>query len=121
MQRIVDYPFICREEGSGTREVIWDYLRESGVDPASLDTIMELGSLEALKGAVEAGIGVSIVSRATLQKEIKLGSVEVLDLDPPLERPFAFVHQKHKFRQCAMDELLEFARNYCVSHQDDEI
>ncbi|HEC19407.1 MAG TPA: LysR family transcriptional regulator [Gammaproteobacteria bacterium] len=119
VRSILDYPFICREEGSGTREVIMDYLKASGVDPAQLNIIMELGSLEALKGAVEAGIGVSIISRATLQKEIKLGSVEVLDLDPPLERPFSFVHQKHKFRQCAMDELLEFARNYCESHKDD--
>ncbi len=119
VQAIMGFPFICREEGSGTREVIMDYLKESGVDPAQLNIIMELGSLEALKGAVEAGIGVSIISRATLLKEIKLGSVEVLDLDPPLERPFSFVHQKHKFRQCAMDELLEFARNYCESHQED--
>jgi len=119
VQAILDYPFICREEGSGTREVIMDYLRESGVDPAQLDIIMELGSLEALKGAVEAGIGISIVSRATLLKEIKLGSVDVLDLDPPLERPFSFVHQKHKFRQCAMDELLEFARHYCEKHKAD--
>jgi len=119
VQAILDCPFICREEGSGTREVIMDYLRASGVDPIQLNIIMELGSLEALKGAVEAGIGVSIVSRATLLKEIKLGSVEVLELDPPLERPFSFVHQKHKFRQCAMDELLEFARNYCETHKAD--
>ena len=118
VKAILDYPFICREEGSGTREVINDYLRAAGVDPTELNVIMELGSLEALKGAVEAGIGVSIVSRATLTKEIKLGSVEVLELDTPLERPFSFVHQKHKFRQCAMDELLEFARNYCIDHQD---
>ncbi|MBL1277213.1 MAG: LysR family transcriptional regulator [Ectothiorhodospiraceae bacterium] len=117
---IVDYPFILREEGSGTREVIVEYLKEAGVDPASLNVIMELGSLEALKGAVEAGIGISIISRATLVKEIKLGSLEVLDLDPPLERPFSFVHQKHKFRQRAMDELLEFARNYCETHQSAE-
>jgi DNA-binding transcriptional LysR family regulator len=117
VKSILDYPFICREEGSGTREVIMDYLKEAGVDPGQLDIIMELGSLEALKGAVEAGIGVSIISRATLLKEIKLGSLEVLELDPPLERPFSFVHQKHKFRQRAMDELLEFARNYCESHQ----
>ncbi len=118
VKALLDYPFICREEGSGTREVINDYLRQAGVDPARMNVIMELGSLEALKGAVEAGIGVSIVSRATLAKEIKLGSVEVLELDTPLERPFSFVHQKHKFRQCAMDELLEFARNYCIDHQD---
>jgi len=118
VKAILNFPFICREEGSGTREVINDYFKQAGVDPAQMNVIMELGSLEAIKGAVEAGIGVSIVSRATLAKEIKLGSVEVLELDTPLERPFSFVHQKHKFRQCAMDELLEFARNYCIDHQD---
>ncbi len=118
VKAILDYPFICREEGSGTREVINEYLKQAGVDPVQLNVIMELGSLEAIKGAVEAGIGVSIVSRATLAKEIKLGSLEVLELDTPLERPFSFVHQKHKFRQCAMDELLEFARNYCLDHRD---
>ena len=117
LTQIVEYPYICREEGSGTREVILDYLRDAGLDPSQLNIIMELGSLEALKGAVEAGIGISIVSRATLLKEIKLGTLEVLELDPPLERPFSFVHQKHKFRQRAMDELLDFARKYCESHQ----
>ena len=120
VRSIVKYPFILREEGSGTREVIMDYLKLAGIDETQLNIIMELGSLEALKGAVEAGIGVSIISRATLMKEIKLGSVEVLELDPPLERPFSFVHQKHKFRQRAMDELLEFARNYCEEHQESE-
>jgi DNA-binding transcriptional LysR family regulator len=96
---------------------IVEYLREAGIDPAQLNIIMELGSLEALKGAVESGIGVSIVSRATLVKEIKLGTLKVLELDPPMERPFSFVHQKHKFRQRAMEELLEFARSYCETHQ----
>jgi len=120
VKSILEYPFICREEGSGTREVIMEYLRDAGVDEGQLNIIMELGSLEALKGAVEAGIGISIISRATLIKEIKLGSVEVLELDPPLERPFSFVHQKHKFRQRAMDELLDFARNYCEEHQQIE-
>ena len=120
VRSIVKYPFILREDGSGTREVIMDYLKLAGIDETQLNIIMELGSLEALKGAVEAGIGVSIISRATLMKEIKLGSVEVLELDPPLERPFSFVHQKHKFSQRAMDELLEFARNYCEEHQESE-
>ena len=115
---VVDYPYICREEGSGTREVILEYLREAGMDPSALNVIMELGSLEALKGAVEAGIGISIISRATLSKEIRLGTLDVIELDPPLERPFSFVHQKHKFRQRAMEELLEFARKYCETHQE---
>lgn len=114
---ILDHPYICREEGSGTREVILDYLKEAGLDDSQLNVIMELGSLEALKGAVEAGIGISIISRATLNKEVKLGTLKVLELDPPLERPFSFVHQKHKFRQRAMGELLEFAKGYCETHQ----
>jgi len=117
LNQITEFPYICREEGSGTREVILDYLRDAGVDSSQLNIIMELGSLEALKGAVEAGIGISIVSQATLAKEIQLGTLAVLDLDPPLQRPFSFVHQKHKFRQRAMEELLDFARKYCETHR----
>jgi len=117
LNQITEFPYICREEGSGTREVILDYLRDAGVDSSQLNVIMELGSLEALKGAVEAGIGISIVSQATLAKEMQLGTLAVLDLDPPLQRPFSFVHQKHKFRQRAMEELLDFARKYCETHR----
>jgi len=36
-----------------------------------------------------------------------------VELDPPLERPFSFVHQKQKFRVRAIEELLEFTRSYC--------
>ncbi|MFW5723923.1 MAG: LysR substrate-binding domain-containing protein, partial [Halochromatium sp.] len=74
---------------------------------------MELGSPEAVKGAVEAGMGVSIVSKTTVQKELKLGTLVALRLEPPLFRPFSFVHQKHKFRLRLIEELLELARTYC--------
>jgi len=116
--RLLEFPHIGREEGSGTREVIIDYLQEVGLNPNELDVIMELGSPEAIKGAVEAGIGITILSKATLAKELKLGTLVAIPLDPPLERPFSFVHQKQKFRQRAMDELLEFARQYCRDHPE---
>ncbi len=111
-------PYICREEGSGTREVINEYMQEVGASPAELDIIMELGSPEAIKGAVEAGIGIAVLSKATLIKELKLRTLVAIPLDPPLERPFSFVHQKQKFRQRAMEELLEFARQYCAAHPE---
>jgi len=114
---LLKYPYICREEGSGTREVILEYLEKVGVAKEELNIIMELGSPEALKGAVEAGIGVTIISRATLNKEIKLGTLIAIDLEPKLERPFSFVHQKQKFRQHTVEKLLEFARQYCQDHQ----
>jgi DNA-binding transcriptional LysR family regulator len=78
---------------------------------------MELGSPEAVKGAVEAGMGVSVLSRTTIHKELRLGTLVAVPLDPPLERPFSFVHQKQKFRVRAMEELLNFARTYCSTHQ----
>jgi DNA-binding transcriptional LysR family regulator len=110
---LLEYPFICREEGSGTREVINDYLGHQAECTLGLKVAMELGSPEAVKGAVEAGMGVSVVSRATIQKELRLGTLVAINLDPPLDRPFSFVHQKQKFRLRVMEELLEFARAYC--------
>lgn len=115
---LLEYPYICREEGSGTREVIAEYMTAQGVNAGQVQLTMELGSPESIKGAVEAGMGVSIISYATVQKELKLGTLVSLTLEPALERPFSFVHQKQKFRHRAMDELLEFARSYCKTHPD---
>jgi DNA-binding transcriptional LysR family regulator len=117
---LIGYPFICREEGSGTREVINEYMNKYLSDHQDgLNISMELGSPEAVKGAVEAGMGVSIVSRATVQKELKLDTLHAINLEPQMKRPFSFVHQKQKFRLRAMEELLAFARAYCESHPSD--
>ena len=73
---------------------------------------IELGSPEALKGAVEAGMGITIISRSIIEKELKLKTLATLQLDPPLNRPFSFVRQRQKFRVNIMEELLEFAQAY---------
>lgn len=109
---LAEYPFIHREDGSGTRSVIEHYLAENGVDESALNRPFELGSTEAIKGAVQAGVGITIVSRATLSKELALGQLVALPLDPPLMRPFYFVRQRQKFRTHLMDELFQFARKY---------
>jgi DNA-binding transcriptional LysR family regulator len=114
LKEIVQYPYIWREEGSGTREVIRDQLEHAGINPDDLDVVMELGSLEAVKGAVEAGIGMTILSQSSIQKELRLDTVIAIPLEPRLTRPFSFVHQKQKFRLRAIEELLEFAREYCA-------
>ena len=105
------HPFIAREEGSGTRDVTFDYLRGAGLEPADLTIVMELGSPESIKGAIEAGMGISILSRSTISKELALGTLACVELEPPLERPFSFVHQKQKFRVRAIEELLDFTRS----------
>ena len=111
--QLTHYPFILREEGSGSRSVINEYMKNSGMNFIDFDIVMELGSPESLKMAVEGGVGVAITSRTTLAKEIKLASLVAISLNPPLLRPFSHVRQRHKFRHRAVGELLEFAEEYC--------
>jgi DNA-binding transcriptional LysR family regulator len=108
---IVEHPFISRESGSGTQEVIQKYVDAHG-DHNILNIVFELSSPEAIKGAVEAGMGLSIVSRATIDKELKLNTLTAVELSPPLERPFSIVRQRYKFKSRAADELLKFATEY---------
>ena len=116
---VMKFPFICREKGSGTREVIEQYMQENH-EGMEMDLCMELGSPEAIKGAVEANMGLSIMSIVTVAKELKLGSLVAVPLEPALERPFSFVRQRNKFRARVMEEMLEFAQEYCKTHQQPE-
>jgi DNA-binding transcriptional LysR family regulator len=114
IEQLMPYDFICREEGSGTREIVLSYLMEQGYSEG-WDVCMELGSPEAIKGAVQAGMGLSIMSSAGITKELKLGLLKAVPLKPRLFRDFSFVRQRHKFRLPAMEDLLEFSRDYCQS------
>ncbi|NOZ10733.1 MAG: LysR family transcriptional regulator [Gammaproteobacteria bacterium] len=110
---LVGYPFLCREEGSGTRDVISSYFEENGTSLSQMNIAMEFGSPESVKSAVEAGLGLSIISEATLTKEIGLKTLATVKLDPPLVRPFTLVYQRQKFRLRAMEEFMGFAHDHC--------
>jgi len=113
IEDIRKYGYVSREEGSGSRAVIDAYIREQGMSYSDLNVVMELGSPESVKMAVESDVGVAIVSRTTLVKELKLDTLSAIPLDPPLLRPFSHIKQKHKYRHKAVGELLEFAMEYC--------
>lgn len=106
--KLVLQPYISREAGSGTREVVDDYFRRAGIQPDDLNIAMELGSPEAIKGAVEAGLGVAIVSRVTILKEIKLGDLVAVPLEPRLIRPLSVVYATEKFRSKLLQSFLDF-------------
>lgn len=111
---LLAHPFIQREAGSGTRSVLERYLEREGVDEDQLDQPFELGSTEAIKGAVLAGVGVAVVSRATVAREVALGLLATRPLAPPLMRPFYFVKQRQQFRSHLMNELFQFARQHAA-------
>jgi len=111
--KVLEYPFISREEGSGTREVIAEYFAANGLEFSNLNLTMEFGSPESIKSAVASGLGVSILSVATLDKELKLGMLEKTSFSPAATRPFSIVYQRQKFRLRAIEEFLVFTEAHC--------
>lgn len=110
-REIADQPYVSREHGSGTREVVDDFFKNNGVNPDDLHIEMELGSREAIKGAVEAGLGVAIMSASTVTKEIQLGTLVAVKLNPRLTRELTMVYAPEKFRSKLLDAFIGFVEN----------
>ena len=77
-------PFVSREAGSGTRDLGYEALVRTGVRPR---VVLELPSIEAILRAVEAGLGVAILSRFAVEPQARAGAVRMLTIgDLPLHR-----------------------------------
>jgi DNA-binding transcriptional LysR family regulator len=107
-EQLIGKPYVSREAGSGTREFADRYLRQHGVSPDELHVVMELGSTVAIKSVVETGLGFSIVSRATIPKEIRLGVLVAVPLEPRLIRILSLVYLTESFRSRRLDAFVEF-------------
>jgi DNA-binding transcriptional LysR family regulator len=98
--------FISREQGSGTRAFRTRLFEESGL---KANTYMELGSAEAIKQAVMAGLGVSVLSLHNIQLELEAGLLTVLDVQQfPIKRKWYAVHLKQKELSRTSRKFLEF-------------
>jgi LysR family transcriptional regulator, transcriptional activator of the cysJI operon len=75
-------PLLMRERGSGTRRVVEMALERQGVKRSSLRIVMELDSTEAIKSAVEAGLGIGFISRWAIAKDLRLNnSFKIVDVE----------------------------------------
>jgi DNA-binding transcriptional LysR family regulator len=110
---LTNEPFIFREAGSGTRQVIEKFLARHGVTPHDMKISVVLGSTEAIKDAVESGLGVSIISRWAARKESKYGTLRLLSLrEEKMVRDFSLVINKNLVSSNALDEFLTFLNAY---------
>lgn len=81
LEEMLKYPFVLREQGSGTRKVMEEELARAGCDVSMLKIVMELGSTGAVKSAVEADLGISILSQSSVKHEAALGVLNVKDVE----------------------------------------
>jgi len=105
--------FISREGGSGTLRSFRSLLSRKGQEPERLLNInMELGSTEAIKEALIAGLGVSILSRTSIRREIRDGLLkEVRIRGLKLERDFYQVFHRHRALSPVSQAFLHFLKH----------
>jgi DNA-binding transcriptional LysR family regulator len=109
-------PFIFREEGSGTRQVIEKNLLKRGITPQKMNITTVLGSTEAIKDAVESGTGIAIVSKWAVRRESRYGALKTVKFkEGRLLRDFCLVFNKNTITSYAVDEFLSFLRKYPYS------
>jgi len=110
---IVKEPFIFREAGSGTRQMIEKFFNRHGITLQDMKISIVLGSTEAIKDAVENGLGISIISRWAARKENKYGSLRLLSIkEEKIVREFSLIINKNLVTSNALDEFLTFLKAY---------
>lgn len=99
---------IMREKGSGTREVLEHVLKVYGVN-CHID--FELGNTEAIKKAVEAGLGISCISKRCTEIEAGSGRIAVVKVKGiSILRDFHLIYHKDKYMSKLFNLFIEFCR-----------
>ncbi|WP_312924342.1 DNA-binding transcriptional regulator YeiE [Atlantibacter hermannii] len=107
LEALAAAPWILRERGSGTREIV-DYLLLSHLPKFQL--AMELGNSEAIKHAVRHGLGISCLSRRVIAEQLAAGTLVEIAL--PLARPVRTLYRIHH-RQKHLSRALQRFIGYC--------
>ncbi len=92
--------FIMREEGSGTRKAMGDGLNQIGISLQDLQIAAQMGSTEAVIAAVEAGLGISVISSLAVRRAEKIGLIKVADIEGfQVQRQFYLAYSKDLYDQ----------------------
>jgi len=95
LEELAEQPFILREQGSGSRMVMSQALREHGFDPDRLKVVAEMGSSEAVRQGVKLRLGIAILSSLAVAEDVQRGALVTVPLDGVrLRRPFYLVRRR---------------------------
>lgn len=110
IEELAEHPLILRETGSGIRDTVLRLFEEKGLRP---NVRMEMGSNEAIKHAVVAGLGVSVISLHTITLEGPKGPVAIVDVEQfPIMKQWFIAYPKSKDLSLVAKTFLEYAINY---------
>jgi len=106
LKKLGDEHFIFREKGSGTRMVMESLFQKAGIDPR---ITMELGTNEAVKQAIMAGIGISMISELSLITEKALNKIDSIDISNfPVTTYWHILYKKEKLLSPVTQNFINF-------------
>jgi DNA-binding transcriptional LysR family regulator len=105
-ERLAESEWVLREPGSGTRSEFEAALEGFGIAPGSLRVALELPSNEAVRAAVEAGLGAAAMSASVAAPSLEAGLLHQVHLPLP-ERDFHVLRHRERYRSRAGDALLK--------------
>lgn len=111
LAELVSEPMLLQQEGSGVRAVLDAGMREAGVRDRDLNVVMELGLQQSVKAGVLDGVGITVISRLAVEREVDEGSLVALAIESPgLERHFFAVRHAGRTPKRVTESFLEFVR-----------
>ena len=117
---LVQSPILLREEGSGTRRFVEEYLERNGVLRQQLQTPIDINSTEGIISAVEAGLGAGFVPCMAIEKTLQVGAVKTVPLhNGPIKRQLSIMLLNGPEPKGPIGCLLELLRNYTAKRQTD--
>ena len=96
---------VVHEKGSAPRRSTEDFIRRHNI---SVSIPLELSNNEAIKTAVEEGLGIAVITRRVVSKEIDMGRLKAIPLaDPAMTRKFYLIHHKDKYFSRPLQSLVD--------------
>jgi len=107
-EELASQPLIEREQGSASRRFVEQALQQIGLASEKLNVMMEFGSSETIIESVREGLGVAILSKRAVQKDVESGRLHSLKIeDVPLERNLFVVRDRRKAMTPAATAFLD--------------
>jgi len=108
--RLAEEVFLLREEGSGTRAAVEEVFEVAGIP---LKVGMVLGHVEAIKQAVAAGLGVSVLSALAVRREVQYRILAILDVERfPIQRRWYIARLAERPLMASADVFVKFLHEY---------
>ena len=110
LARLSEETFLQREEGSGTRAALEEIFEIAGMP---LKVGMVLGDVEAIKRAVAAGLGISVISELAVSREIHYGTLSILNVEMfPIQRRWYIARLAQRPLTVNVDAFIKFLHEY---------